>query len=51
MARTPENAVKAKRTEVIKKSHAYYFFPAQNGYGRAGIPDIIVCYRGMFLGI
>lgn len=51
MARTPENAVKAKCTEVLKKYKCYYFFPAQNGYGRAGIPDIIVCFRGMFLGV
>ena len=48
---TPENKVKAKCVDIIKKYRAYYFFPAQNGYGRAGIPDIIVCYRGMFLGI
>ena len=48
---TPESKVKAKCVEVIKKYHAYYFCPAQNGYGRDGVPDIIVCYRGMFLGI
>jgi hypothetical protein len=51
MARTPESAVKARCVDIIKKYRAYYFFPAQNGYGRAGIPDIIVCYRGMFLGV
>ena len=48
---TPESKVKAKCVDIIKKYRAYYFFPAQNGYGRAGIPDIIVCYRGMFLGV
>ena len=48
---TPESKVKAKCVDIIKRNKAYYFFPAQNGYGRAGIPDIIVCYRGMFLGI
>jgi hypothetical protein len=48
---TPESKVKAKCVEIIKKYRAYYFFPAQNGYGRAGIPDIIVCCRGMFLGV
>ena len=25
--------------------------PASNGYGRAGIPDIIICYKGKFLGV
>ena len=48
---TPESKVKARCVDTIKKYKAYYFFPAQNGYGRAGIPDIIVCYRGMFLGV
>lgn len=48
---TPESKVKAKCVDVIKKYGAYYFFPAQNGYGRAGVPDIIVCYKGRFLGV
>ena len=48
---TPESKVKAKCVEVLKKYKAYYFFPAQNGYGRAGIPDIIICYRGRFLAV
>lgn len=48
---TPEAKVKARVVEIIKKYRAYYFFPAQNGYGRAGIPDIIVCFKGIFLGI
>lgn len=48
---TPEGKVKAKGVEIIKRYGAYYFFPAQNGYGRAGIPDCIVCFKGKFLGI
>jgi len=48
---TPESKVKAKGVEVIKRYGAYYFFPAQNGYGRAGIPDCLVCFKGKFLGI
>ena len=48
---TPEGKVKAKCMDVLKKYGAYYFFPAQNGYGRAGVPDIIACYRGHFLAI
>lgn len=51
MASTPESKVKAKCVDIVKKYGAYYFFPAQNGYGRAGIPDIIVCYKGRFLGV
>lgn len=48
---TPEGKVKAKCVDILKKFGAYYFFPAQNGYGRAGIPDIVACYRGHFLAI
>lgn len=48
---TPEGKVKAKCVDILKKFNAYYFFPAQNGYGRAGIPDIVACYRGHFLAI
>lgn len=51
MARTPESLIKAKGVEIFKKYKAYYFFPAQNGYGRAGVPDAIVCFRGEFLGV
>jgi hypothetical protein len=51
MAATPEKRVKQACVKIIEKYEAWYFFPAQNGYGRAGIPDIIVCYRGMFLGV
>ena len=51
MAATPEGKVKSKGIEIFKKYKAYYFFPASNGYGRAGIPDAIVCYKGKFLGV
>lgn len=48
---TPESKVKQACVAVIKDYGAYYFFAPANGYGRAGIPDIIVCYRGKFLAI
>lgn len=51
MARTPEKKVKDACVELIKRYGAYYFFPVMGGMGRAGIPDIVVCYRGKFLGI
>jgi len=51
MAATPESKVKAKGIDIFKKYNAYYFFPAQNGYGRAGVPDAIVCFKGRFLGV
>jgi hypothetical protein len=48
---TPEAKVKKKVVDVIKKNSAYYFFPATGGYGRSGVPDIVCCYRGIFVGI
>ena len=51
MANTPESKVKSKVTALLKKYDAYYFYPPSNGFGRAGIPDIIACYRGQFIAI
>lgn len=48
---TPEGLVK-KRTKLILDRHeVYYFFPPANGYGRTGIPDVICCVNGYFIGI
>lgn len=51
MAKTPEKRVKDACVEVLKEFNAYYFFPVMGGYGRSGIPDIIVCFRGHFIAI
>lgn len=51
MVQTPEGRVKAKVVRALKDAGAYYFFPATGGYGRSGVPDIVVCYRGHFIGI
>lgn len=51
MAKTPEKRVKDACVEVLKAFNAYYFFPVMGGYGRSGIPDIIVCFRGHFIAI
>ena len=48
---TPEAKVKKKVVDVLKKNGAYYFFPATGGYGRSGVPDIVCCYRGVFVAI
>jgi Holliday junction resolvase len=48
---TPEAKVKKKVVDVLKKNSAYYFFPATGGYGRSGVPDIVSCYRGVFIAI
>ena len=48
---TPEGKVKAAVRKILDAEGVYYFSPAANGYGRAGIPDIICCVRGFFLAI
>ena len=51
MAATPEKKVKLACTALLNKHGAYYFFPVTGGFGRSGVPDIVCCYRGQFLGI
>lgn len=51
MARTPEGKVKDKVVAILKKLGAYYFFPATHGYGRSGVPDVVCCLDGSFVGI
>jgi len=48
---TPEAKVKKKVVAVLKQHKAYFFYPVTGGYGRSGVPDIIVCYNGYFIGI
>jgi Holliday junction resolvase len=48
---TPEKKVKTKVIKVLKDLGAYYCMPATGGYGASGVPDIIACYKGTFVGI
>ena len=48
---TPEGKVKRKVVELLKAKKIWYFFPANNGMGKAGIPDIIAIVKGQFVGI
>ena len=51
MALTPEKKVKNKVVALLKERGAYYFFPASYGMGRSGIPDVVACHCGCFIGI
>lgn len=51
MAMTPEAKVKAKVVAILKDAGAYYFYPVTGGFGNSGVPDIIVCHQGQFIGI
>ena len=48
---TPEAKVKKKVKLVLDELGAYHFFPLMGGFGRAGVPDIIGCYKGHFFAI
>lgn len=51
MAATPEAKVKAQVVKQLKEIGAYYFSPVTGGYGRSGVPDIVACINGRFVGI
>lgn len=51
MAQTPEKKVKDAVTKILKSYEAYYFYPATGGFGRSGVPDIVACFNGRFIGI
>jgi Holliday junction resolvase len=53
MAETPEGRVKRKIKDVLKSFGAdvYYFMPAMGSFGRSGVPDIVACVYGTFVGI
>ena len=51
MAKTPERAVKDKVVAQLKTLGAYYFYPVTGGYGASGVPDVVGCYKGRFIGI
>lgn len=48
---TPEGKVKKKVQQILKDRGAYYFSPVTGGFGRSGVPDIVACYHGKFIGI
>ncbi len=51
MAATPESKVKKRVREMLDALGIYHFMPPANGFGRAGIPDIIACMDGHFIAI
>ena len=51
MAMTPEAKVKKKTKDLLDKYNVYHFSPFQAGMGRAGIPDVIACFKSHFIAI
>ena len=48
---TPEKKVKDKVKKLLEEYDAYYFMPATGGYGKSGVPDLVACIKGRFIGI
>ena len=51
MASTPEKKVKLAVSKLLKAKGVYHFYPVTGGYGSSGVPDIVACARGRFIGI
>jgi hypothetical protein len=51
MAATPEKKVKQRVVVQLKALGAYYFYPTTGGFGSSGVPDVVCCYQGRFIGI
>jgi hypothetical protein len=51
MATTPEKKVKDKIVKILKENGVYYFYASTHGFGRSGIPDLVCCANGRFIGI
>lgn len=48
---TPEGRIKKKVTHLLKQYGIWYFLPANNGFGKSGVPDYISCVYGTLVGI
>lgn len=48
---TPESLVKTAVKRWLVDRGIWYFMPAANGFGKAGVPDFICCWNGRFIGI
>jgi hypothetical protein len=52
MAATPESKVKDRIKKILLKyPKTYYLMPVTGGYGSSGVPDIVACVDGKFIGI
>ena len=48
---TPEVKVKKVVSQALKEMQAYVVKPVTGGFGNSGVPDLLVCVSGKFVGI
>ena len=46
-----EKWVKQQVVKMLKAMGVYYFFPIAGAYTSIGVPDIVACIKGRFVGI
>ena len=46
-----EADVKAQVKLLCKKHGAYYVMPVAGTFGKAGVPDFLICHKGRFIGV
>ena len=46
-----EKWVKQQVVKMLKARNVYYFFPIAGAYTSIGVPDIVACIKGRFVGI
>ncbi len=46
-----ESWVKEQIKKILKARGAVYCMPATGGFGKSGVSDFIVCYKGYFIAI
>lgn len=49
---TPESAIKKDINKYLDLVPDLFHFPViNNGYGKGGVPDRVICYKGLFVAI
>jgi hypothetical protein len=48
---TPEGRVKDAVKRWLREHRIWYFMPVSNGMGVHGIPDVLCCHEGQFVGL
>lgn len=48
---TPEAKVKVRVKKLLAEFNAYFTMPAGTGFGRSGVPDFLICYKGQFIAV
>ena len=48
---TPEAKVKKAIRKILDEFGAWHCMPMGSGYGKSGVPDLLVCYLGIFIAI